>query len=121
MKTLLIFALVLIGLAGCYPVTPEPADPLTQTVWCNAYMNYRFDADGSFTMSSAKSGQTWGGSWSYTQDRIDLEINLHYGSNRLIQIIRLRGIQCTQTGLTARWTDELAQVIPFECFPCTSR
>ena len=112
------FLLVLLWLLlGCEQ-TPEPIDPLTQTAWCNGSMTYRFGSDGSFEMSNSTSGQRWSGNWSYTQARTDLEINLHFGPNRLIQIIRLHTIYCTETNLTARWTDEIAHEIPVQCPVC---
>ena len=121
MKPLLYVLLWL--LLGCEQRTPEPIDPLTQTAWCSGSMTYRFGSDGSFEMNNSTSGQRWSGNWSYTQARTDLEINLYFGPNRLIQIIRLQTIQCTETNLTARWTgtpdrDEIARDIPVQYQVC---
>lgn len=110
--------LVLWLLLSCEQRTPEPIDPLTQTTWCTGSMTYRFGSDGRFEMNNSRSGQRWGGNWSYTQARTDLEINLHSGPNRLIQLIRLQAIHCTNTMLTARWTDEIAHAIPTRCQVC---
>ena len=99
------------------PIEPE-SDRLTSTSWCNgATMAYRFDADGSFTMRST-TGTVWGGNWSYTQPLTDIEINLRYGPNRLIQIIRLQHIQRTDSTITAIWTDEIAKEIPVSWQAC---
>lgn len=108
-------------LLSCEQHTPEPMDPLTKTAWCNGSMTYRFGSDGSFEMNSIPSGQRWSGNWSYTQARTDLEIDLHFGPNQLIQIIRLQTIQCTETKLTALWTDEIAQQIPMEWKACKNQ
>lgn len=83
-------------------------------------MTYRFGYDGIFEMNDSTSGQRWSGNWSYTQARTDLEINLHFGPNRLIQIIRLHTSQCTETSLTALWTDEIAKNIPVTWRACNS-
>ena len=115
------FLLLLVWLLlSCAQRIPEPIDPLTQRVWCYGSMAYRFGSDGSFEMTNSPLHQRWSGNWSYTQARTDLEINLHSGPNRLIQLIRLQTIHCTETNLTALWTDEIAHEIPVQCQVCQS-